>query len=151
MEYSPASSLVIEDRYLGGNNVEAYYCELENGFRGMAVDPQIEPERRRVWEMVAAGMECVPRPARRRLGYSPAQLKGFIFFGPEGPHKVYRPGASRLAARSISEVIEEMEPSWAAAVEQARYVGDDPAVLAAWSEIPIEAVLAVLEDWQTRL
>lgn len=53
--------------------------------------------------------------------------------------------------RALSEVIEELEPEWVRAVEEARALADKPAVLAAWCDLPIEAVLAVVGDWRTRL
>lgn len=141
-------TLEIEDRHLGGNNLEAYYSELPQ-FRALAIDPQIAPERRRVWEMVAHGMQHVPEEARRLCGTSGPKGTGFIFFGPEGPEIVERPGADPLAVRAIVEVIEELAPDWVEAVEQARFVADAPEVIAAWSEVPIEAVFAVTRGSET--
>ena len=37
------------------------------------------------------------------------------------------------------------------AVEDVRALADLPEVLAAWSEAPMEAVLAIIGNWRTRL
>jgi hypothetical protein len=145
------SELRIRDFELGGNNCEAYYFEAqERSLRAMAIEPGLEPGRRRLWELVAHGMERVPEFSRRLLGTIAPQTTGYYFFGPEDER---RPdlGADPLAVRAAAEVIEEMEPAWGAAVEDARRLADSPRVIAAWSGVPIEAVLAVLGDWRTRL
>ena len=139
--------LVVEDYYLGGNNLEAYYHELED-LRAMAIDAH-EPERRRLWELVAHGLEHVPYTTRRLIGRS-YKSGGFYFFAASDERRPDR-GADPLAVRALSEVIEELKPGWVRAVEEARTFADKPAVIAAWCALPIEAVLAILEDWRTRL
>ena len=49
------------------------------------------------------------------------------------------------AVRAIGCVIEEMEPSWIEAVEEARRYADDPRVMVAWCELPLQAVMAALD------
>lgn len=139
-----ALDLRIEDFDLGGNGVEAYYFESPK-IRAMAVVPQIEPARRRLWELVAHGMEYVPERVRRVLCNPGPPADGLFFFGLGGPEIVERPGADPLAIRAASEVIAAMEPAWVEAVEEARRMSDYPRVMAAWCELPLEAVLAVLE------
>lgn len=139
--------LVIEDYDLGGNNLEAYYCELEH-LRAMAVDVQ-DPDRRRLWELVAHGLEHVPGTTRHLIGRA-GEPGGFYFFAAVDKRRPDA-GADPLAVRATFEVIEELEPDWVLAVEGARGLADTPAVLAAWCGLPIEAVLAVLGDWRTRL
>ncbi len=141
---------MIKQHELGGNNLEAYYFESkERPVRAMAIDPDVEPERRRLWELVAHGIERVPATTRLLIGntHPPG---GFYFFAAvdEG-----RPdaGADPLAVRAVFEVLEEMEPGWVRAVKDARRLAESPEVMAAWSEVPIEAVLAVLGNWRTRL
>lgn len=136
--------LEIEERDLGGGWVEAYYLDLGT-LRAMAVQPGIDAERRRLWELVARGLEYVPREAQRLAG--PAyKTGGFVFLRPRRAAD-----ANVLAVRAVSKVLEELEPGWIAAVEDARRLADSPAVLAAWCEVPIEAVLAITGDWRTRL
>jgi hypothetical protein len=144
------SELRVKDFALGGNNLEAYYFEQETeGLRAMAIDPDVDPERRRLWELVAHGMERVPSTTRRLIGRA-YESGGFYFFGAVDERRPDR-GADPLAVRAVFEVIEELEPGWVQAVEEARGLADAPAVLAAWCGLPIEAVLAVLGNWRTRL
>lgn len=113
--------------------------------REMAIEPSVEAERRRLWELAAHDIERVPDMTRRLIGrsYSPG---GCYFFWAADESK-----ADPLAVRAVAEVVSEMEPDWVQAVEDARKLADSPDVLAAWCELPIEAVLAVLGDWRTRL
>lgn len=138
-------ALKVRDHELGGNGLEAYYFERDD-LRAMAIDPEVESERRRLWELVAHGMEYVPSTMRRLIGHTHPNTTGFYFFG---PHKTG--GCEPLAVNAVAKVIGERESEWVAAVEDARGIADDPRVLAAWAEVPIEAVLAILEDWRTRL
>ena len=57
------------------------------------------------------------------------------------------PAAILLAIRSV---VEEMEPGWVAVVDGARRYADDPRVLAAWCEMPVQAVMACLEILRER-
>lgn len=140
------SELRIRDFELGGNNLEAYYFESkERPVRAMAIDPEAGPERRRLWELVAHGMERVPSTTRWLIGntHPPG---GFYFFGAAKERD-----ADPLAVRAAAEVIAEMEPDWVRDVEDARRLADSPEVLAAWCGLPIEAVLAIVGNWRTRL
>lgn len=140
------NELRIKDHELGGNGLEAYYFEREErGLRAMAIDPNVDPERRRLWELVAHGIERVPSATCRLLGntHPPG---GFYFFGAAKARD-----ADPLAVRALTEVIAEMEPDWVRDVEDARALADLPEVLAAWSEVPMEAVLAIIGNWRTRL
>lgn len=136
--------LRVEDYYLGGNT---YYHELED-LIAMAIDTH-EPERRRMWELVAHGLERVPYTTRRLIGRTHAP-GGLYFFAACDERRPDR-GADPLAVRALCEVIEELEPGWVGAVEEARALADSPAVIAAWCALPIEAVLAILGDWRSRL
>ena len=136
--------LEVRDYDLGGNHLEAYYFELEY-LRAMAVDTQ-HPERRRLWELVAHGLEHVPHTTRLLIGRTAPGTAGFYFFAAAEERD-----AEPLAVRAVAEVIAEMEPEWVQAVEDARGLADSPDVLAAWCELPIEAVLAIIGNWRTRL
>ncbi len=139
--------LKIRAHALGGNGCEAYYFEDEDRLlRAMAIDPDVEPERRRLWELVAHGIERVPATTRPLIGNTHPTTSGFYFFAATKAR-----GADSLAVRAVSEVLEELEPGWVRAVKDARRLADSPEVIAAWSEVPIEAVLAVLGNWRTRL
>lgn len=139
------AELRIRDFDLGGGGIEAYYFELED-VRAMAIVPEVEPERRRMWELVAQGMERVPWTTRQLIGTTTPETTGFYFFGPGSGR-----GADPLAVNAIAKVIAELEPEWILDIVDARLVADDPRIIAAWSGVPIEVVLAVLGDWRTRL
>ena len=139
------AALKIRDFELGGNGLEAYYFERDD-IRAMAIDPEVESERRRLWELVAHGMEHVPWMTRRLIGNTTPETTGFYFFGP-GECR----GGDPLAVNAAAKVIADLEPEWVSAIADARLVADDPRVIAAWSEVPIEAVQAVLGNWRARL
>ena len=137
--------LDIEVWDLGGNNLEAYYYETR-GVRAMAIDPDAGPERRRLWELVAHGIERVHQTTRRLISRTDPHLDGFFFFGATSDRD-----ADPLAVNAAAKVIAELEPEWVSAIEGARLVADDLRVISAWSEVPIEAVQAVLKNWRVRL
>lgn len=139
------TELKIRGFELVGNGLEAYYFERDE-VRVMAIDPEADPERRRLWELVAYGMRHVPQTTRRLIGNAHPDTTGFYFFG---PHKSR--GGAPLAVNAAAKVIVDLEPEWVSAIAAARLVADDPRVIAAWSEVPIEAVLAALENWRARL
>jgi hypothetical protein len=139
--------LRVRDYGLGGNGLEAYYFEAEEReLRAMAIDPDVEPERRRLWELVAHGMECVPSTTRRLIGTTTPETTGFYFFAP-----CPKRGPEPLAVNAAAKVIAELEPEWVLDIVDARLVADDERVIAAWSGVPIEAVMAVLGNWRARL
>ena len=131
-----SQKLEIEVCDLGGGWVEAYYFELQR-IRAMCIQIGVPPERVRLYELVAHGLEHVPRRTRRLTGH--ALRGGFVFLRPRDARE---PDA--LAVRATSEVLEELEPEWIAAVEDARRFADSPEVITAWCGVPVEAVLAVL-------
>lgn len=135
----------VRDFYLGGNDLETFYVELR-GEAHMAVQPYLETERRCLWELVAHGMQHMPSTTRRLIGCTHPESAGFFFFGANKERN-----ADPLAVRAASTVLEEMEPSWIRAVDEARALADSPQVLAAWSELPVEVVLAATGNWRTRL
>lgn len=51
---------------------------------------------------------------------------------------------------AIRSVIAEMEPEWVAAVAEARRYADCPRIMAAWCEIPLQAVMAALDVLKAR-
>lgn len=133
--------LLVEDRDLGGGWVEAYYYELRK-FRAMAIQDGVRPERRRLWELVAEGLGRVPAEALV-LGRV-HQAGGFFFLAPREASE-----ADRLAVAAVSEVLGDLEPGWVSAVEDARRLANSPDVVAAWSGVPVEAVLAATGNWRT--
>lgn len=56
----------------------------------------------------------------------------------------------RHTIRAIRCVIEDMEPGWMARIAEARRYADDACVIAAWCELPLQIVMASLENLAVR-
>ena len=136
--------LKIEECELGAGWVEAYYLENEIS-RFMAIQEGIPDTRVRLYELAAHGLGHIPMSEQLRLA-KPYEDTDFMLFVPRNYSE-----ANALIVRAVSEVFQEMEPGWVSAVEKARESTDDPDSIAFWSKVPIEAVLAVLGNWRTRL
>lgn len=122
--------------------LEAVYTEVDEPGT-LAVQPWLPDRAKRARELEARGYYL----------WTVRLLRGF--FGPivgkmaESRAFMYRAerpeDVPRHAVRAIRCVIEDMEPGWVAAAGEARRYSDDPRVLAAWSEIPLQAVMAALD------
>lgn len=131
------------DRYNFSNpELEAFYSEFdEPGV--LVVQPWLSDAARRARELEARGYYL----------WTARLLRGF--FGPvlgkmaEARSFMYRADRPEdvppHTVRAIRCVIREEEPGWVEAVAEARRYADDLRVMAAWCEIPIQAVLASLD------
>ncbi len=137
--------LRVTEHCLGGNGVEAYYVEI-NG-PALAVDPDVHPTRRRMWELVAKALADDRVSARRRelrSGLYPnLHPSGMFFFGPRNERQAGTPDP--LAVEALGAMLPEMAPEWILDVMDARQLAGDARVIAAWCELPLEVVLAALE------
>lgn len=138
--------LRIDDYDLGasapGCRLEAYCRPMthENGVEGvyMAVQPWLSPIERRARELEAHGYYRRSGAFLRKLFAGRRQSYGmgiFLF----GRMPDWEPPAYTVAA--IGSVVEEMEPGWVESVREARRFADDLRVVAAWCELPLQAVL----------
>lgn len=115
---------------------EAFYSEFDEPGT-LAVRPWLPDAAKRARELEARGYYL----------WTARLLRGF--FGPvvgkmgesrAFMHRVEDPrDVPRSSVRAIGSVIEEMEPGWVEASAEARRYADDPRVLAAWTEIPLQA------------
>ncbi len=124
--------------------LEAFYTEVHKP-GGVAMRPCLPEEARRARELEARGYYL----------WTARLLRGF--FGPvigkmaEGRFFMYRVSPKdpedvpRCTVRAIRCVIEKEEPGWVEAVAEAQRCADHPGVIAAWCEIPVQAVLASLD------
>ena len=136
--------LEIEERDLGAGWVEAYYLQNDIS-RWMAIQEDIPDTRVRLYELAAHGLGRIPMSEQLWLA-SPYKDTDFVFYVPRNCSD-----ASALLVRAVSEAVREMEPGWVSAVEEAPGLSaGDPDGVAFWSEVPIEAVLAILDDRHTR-
>lgn len=135
--------LEIETRDLGDpgvNNLEAFYCEYPS-IAGMAIQPHLDDVQWRAREIEAHGyFRWIPRTERKRMAKSVKDGGGFMLFKHETPESV-TPGA----AYAIGSVIERMEPEWVKDVADAKRLADDARLIAAWVELPLQAVMGALE------
>lgn len=123
---------VIRERAFTNHRLEAFYSERCNPPL-LVVQPGLPEEARRAREMEAQGY----RTGALSL---PCGRGRFFMYAYEAASEV--PPETVAAIRSV---IAEMEPSWVAAVAEARRYADCPRVMAAWCEIPLQAVIACLE------
>lgn len=128
--------VVLSEHAFANERLEAFYCErLDPPL--LVVQPGLPEEARRARELEAQGY---------RAGARLPQECGFFFmYACEAAGEV--PTQTVAAIRSV---VAEMEPSWVAAVAEARRYADCPRVVAAWCEIPVQAVVACLEILRDR-
>ncbi len=122
-----APALEVWERDMGGGWLEAYYMGSP-GVPVLVVEPDLDAERRRLWELVAHGFTLAGEPDRFFcLGHRPGNA------GDVQPEV--------LAALRL--VLWAVEPEWAEAVRDARRVADCPRVVAAFAGVPFEVALAL--------
>ena len=124
------------------DGLEAMYTEF-NRPASLALRPGLPEEVRRARELEARGYYL----------WTPRLLKGYTgpVVGKMAENRAFMYRAERpedvslVAVRAIGCVIEDLEPGWGAAVAEARRYAHEPRVLAAWCEIPLQAVMAALD------
>lgn len=118
--------LCIEEREIGSQNLEAMYTEIPSP-AGMAICSGLDGQTWRMWELVAHGL----------FGYrDPAPLRKLCYAFDSWQRVDFE------AVMALSEVMEEMEPGWLAAVSEARTLSDNPRFLSAWTGLHPYSVLA---------
>ena len=129
--------MTFSERAFTNERLEAFYTErLDPPL--FVTRPDLSAEARRAREMEIRGYRtggAVMPPGRVR----------FFMYACETPSEV--PPQSVAAIRAV---VADMEPSWVASVAEARRYADCPRVVAAWCEIPLQAVMACLEVLRQR-
>lgn len=131
--------LEVIDNAFTNEQLEAFYSE-EAGSPLLALQPWLPEAAKRARELEARGY----LRDRRILRQHPRPRRIFMYSA-ETPEK-----ALRITVAALRAVVAEMEPEWVAAVAEARRYADDPRVMAAWCEIPVQAVLASLQVLKDR-
>jgi hypothetical protein len=135
------------ERRFTNPELEAVYSDFpEPG--GLAVQPHLSAADKRARELEAHGYYLwTPRLLRGFFGPVRGKMAEdrFFMYRAEAPDDVPAP-----TIRAVRCVIEEMEPPWVEAVAEARHYADDARVIAAWCEIPVQAVLAALDVLRRR-
>ena len=129
MRARPAPEM--RERAFANERLEAFYSEYLDPPL-LVTQPSLPAEARRAREIEARGY-------RKRVSLPFGAFRVFMY-AHETAAEV--PPATVAAIRSA---IEEMEPGWVAAVAEALRYADDPRIMAAWCEIPLQAVIACLE------
>ena len=119
--------LQIKNRDLGGHPVEAFYTEFADE-PTMAVQAGLSHTRRRARELEGHGYYLKPPLWGRKLCFA-ASVEEHVDYG---------------TVRALQRVVEDMEPSWVSAVKDACRIANDPRVIAAWCELPLQIVVAAL-------
>ncbi len=126
-------SLKIKTRDLGGHPVEGFYTEFADE-PTMAIQAGLSHTRKRARELEGHGYYLRPPMWGRKCCFAACD-----------EHQV-----DYGTVRALRRVIEDMEPSWIAAVKDACRMFNEPRLIADWCEIPIQAVLASLALLEAR-
>lgn len=125
--------LRVRTRNLGGFPVEGFYTEFADE-PTMAVQSGLPHVRKRAREIEGEGYYRRPPLWGRKLCFA-AITEEQVDYG---------------TVRAIRRVVEDMEPSWISAVKEACRIGNDPRVIAAWCELPLQIVVAILAQLEAR-
>lgn len=129
--------IALRERAFTNERLEAFYSERCDPPL-LVVQPDLPEEARRARELEAQGYRTgAPLPLRA--------CGRFFMYAYETAGEI--PPETVAAIRSV---VTEMEPSWVAAVAEAMRYADCPRVMAAWCEIPLQAVIACLEVLRER-
>lgn len=127
--------LQIVDFHLGGHPVEAYYYTDGVKVSGVAIQPDLPPfaKRGRIVEAEAYHKRKPPVGGRKfcMSCEDVAQL-------------------DRGAVNALRSIIDDHKPGWVYEVKDASRISNDPRVIAAWCELSLQVVVAILENLQAR-
>lgn len=122
-------ALWIKVRNLGGHPVEAFYTEFTEQ-PTMAIQSGLSHADRRAREMEGHGYYLRPPLRGRKCCFSSASEEQ-VDYG---------------TIRALRRVVGKMEPSWVQSVTEACSISNNSRVIAAWCELPLQAVVAILAD-----
>lgn len=117
----------IKTRDLGGHPVEGFYTEFAD-VPTMAIQSGLPPAHKRARELEGHGYYLKPPTWGRKCCFA-APDEEYVDYG---------------TIRALRRVVEDMEPSWVEAVEDACKMFNEPRLIAGWCELPMQVVLAVL-------
>ena len=125
--------LAVRDFDLGDGDVEGYF--LDRGeWAAMAIQKGLPDTLRRARELEARGYWLRPPRQRRKFCLKPGH-----------PHDY-----DEQAINAIRCVIDELQPSWVSEVKEAARMSGDPRWIAAWCELSLHAVVAILLNLEGR-
>jgi len=141
--------LVVEDWELGGNGLEAFYTEQP--FPAMAIQPDLDPAVKRAWELVGHWLHeyATDRQKSRlfvRMSAREDDDRRNVLMWKVGELKDIRP----WVRRALREVVDDLEPGWVKAVEEASRAADTAYLASAYSGVPLAAVVAIRDNLRTR-
>lgn len=126
-------ALRIRSRNLGGVPVEAFYSEFTEE-PSMTIQNGLPHARKRARELEGHGYYRRPPLWGRKCCFA-ARTEEQVDYG---------------TIRALRNTVEEMEPAWIEAVKDACRIGNEPRIIAAWCELPLQVVVAVLAILEVR-
>jgi hypothetical protein len=125
--------LRIRTRNLGGFPVEAFYSEFTDE-PSMTIQSGLSYAGKRARELEGHGYYQRPPMWGRKLCMS-ARTEEQVDYG---------------TIRALRRVVDDMEPGWVDAVKDACRIANDPRIIAAWCELPLQVVVAILAQLEAR-
>lgn len=119
--------LRIDERNFNNKLLEAYYTEHPRP-AGMAIQHSLPVSAKRAREIEAHGYFKRPPTSGRKFCFTPRELED----------------VDPVSVRAIRSVIEDLEPGWIDSIKAACLISNEPRVIAAWSDIPLQVVVAIL-------
>ena len=113
--------------------LEAAYTEYPTP-AGMAIRRDLPAPARRAREIEAHGYYRRPPRGGRKLCYACRSLEDLDY----------------VAVEAIRSVIDDLQPSWVEEVKEAARMSNDPRWIAAWVEVSVQVVVAILLNLEAR-
>ncbi len=124
-----------EEEYEEGCIGAHYYGDAHRGISGVAIDPNAPERVREAYRIQAEGhhRHRIPKGGRKTM---------FHCSRPEN--------LDRNAILALRCVVDDVVPGWVAEVKDAARISNDSRVIAAYCEISVVAVVAILENLKAR-
>ena len=127
-------SLEFDDFDIGDGVDAFYFCDYDYGIEAMAVRTDMDPADRECLEVEAHGYTRRP----------PKGCEKFCFT----PRHPYDFDPNAIAA--IRCVVEDIRPEWTEEVKDAARISNEPRWIAAWCELSVNVVVAILMNLGAR-
>lgn len=116
-----------------GQTLEAFYTE-HAAKPLMAVSRGVPRVARRARELEGHGYRRRPPSTGRKFCFAAHSVED-VDWG---------------TVRALRGVLDEMEPAWIAEIQDACRISNEPRLIAAWCELPLQIVIAALLDLEAR-
>ena len=127
------SHLEIDEFAFTNPDLEAAYTEYPQP-AGMAIRKDLPHDSKRAREIEAHGHYKKPPLTGRKLCYACGSLEQIDL----------------ASVNAVRRVVDEMEPGWVLAVKDAVQIFNQPELIAAWCELDLQVVVAILMNLDMR-